>query len=80
MEKDLTTLAKLRIVALNDNGLGLGLTEIKEKMAEEGISVSKVTIYSILNKLKKYETVTNFPPPSGRRKGVTNEILDFIDA
>ena len=35
----LTMSAKLRIVALNDNGLGLGVTEIKEKMTEEGISV-----------------------------------------
>ena len=56
--------------------MGLGVTEIKEKMAEEGISVFKG--YAIQHFKQMEETVANLPPLPRPRKGATNEILDFI--
>ena len=77
MGKHLTTGSRLRIIYLAKQHFTP--TEIERKMGEEGISVTRTAVYSLLEKFSIHGTVANLLPPPRGRKGVTNELLDFID-
>ena len=77
MGKHLTTDSRLRIVQLTK--LKFTPTQIERKMAEEGVSITRTTVYNILKKWNLHGTVATLALPPRKRKGVTNEILDFID-
>ena len=67
----------MKIVRLRSSGVSV--TNIVRQIAEDDITVTRKAIYDLCKKWEKHKTVANLPPPPKPRKGVTKEILDFID-
>lgn len=67
----------MRIIELRN--LNFNPTDTVRKMTAEGYLVTRTSVYSILKKWDKHKSVRNLPPPPRPKKGVTNELLDFID-
>ena len=77
MGKHLPDWVRSKIVSLNQSGVNV--TNIVRVIGADDITVTRTTVYNIIKKWEKHQTIATLPPPPKPRKGVTNEILDFID-
>ena len=67
---------RVRVIELRH----LGPTRIAEKLADEGHKVGRGAIYNILKKWDEHGLIGDKEKSSRPWKGVTMELLDFIDS